>query len=424
MDANTKLFNAKKSELFQLLKDLLSSANSRVSIHPKQLQAIEELIQDESKFTYLAFSSQIPALTKHQIFGDPNYINPIIQTQLKKQIKMIPAAGTTGDLLSFRFHDPALETGQVDILRPLIESIFKIQTQNSIFINAYPTGISLPDHLNSVECSAKPEVFRLALKLFQAQSSKQDFPHIVICQAPFLKYCADHGYLTSEDFQKSYFLVGGTWYPKTLHSYLGYRLKLPTDEIHKRIASLFGIAEVGLGIGIQTPELAAYRDSLQSGPQTTAPMIYALDSSRFFMESVNGNLIITRLRADCPFPLLRYQTGDQGKLLNLPSSPERTFFSAEGRSMNPDHPYPILQEVLEERLCSQPDLMKNLSGNVKIGKDLITFETNRPLDEVGELEVELSACLQTHCKIRLVEKLTKKNQIQFDLFRKPRVYDS
>jgi phenylacetate-coenzyme A ligase PaaK-like adenylate-forming protein len=184
-----------------------------------------------------------------------------------------------------------------------------------MIINAYPTGITLPDSLNSVECSAKPEVLSLAIR-----ATLPYFKHLIlICQPHFLKYCAAHGFIDGEAMSKSHLILGGAWTPYNYLDFVAAVTKTDASLLTRRTLSLYGVAEIGLGIGTMTSALEAQRRTLSPSYKErheAVPMLFQLDSQRFLLESVNGELICTSLNPDSSMPILRYAMGDAGTLLS------------------------------------------------------------------------------------------------------------
>jgi hypothetical protein len=224
-----------------------------------------------------------------------------------------------------------------------------------------------------------------------------------------------------------HFILGGSWYPSTYTSLLAGQSGLDHAFFDSRMVSLFGVAELGLGIGIQTPHLSSQRtpDSFPN-PTGASPMVFSLDSNRFFVESIQGKIAVTVLSPNAPIPFLRYLTGDLGEIFRTQANTP-FLFSIESRKPDSSLPYPIFEDQVEEHLYRHPELFDSITGDFLIRKDSITFEVHENVFHTEgaktRLELRLKEILKVQCSIHLTPHLKYKNHISADLLRKPRVYE-
>lgn len=432
MNENELLFNQKKEDIQKFL--IHSSKNPR--IHPSQMESIHRLLNKKEDLSYLNFHQCIPMMSKSDIFGDQEYLKLIFSNQGSSRLKIVPAAGTTASLLSFRIHDDSKESTQYQVLSHVLQRAMKIEVEKTLVLNAYPTGISLPTSIHSIECSAKPEIVVLALK-----SVAKHFENVILLSQPkFLKYCVSHGYLKPVDLKSMFFFLGGAWYSKALVNYLSLKSGLPPEHFESRTYSLYGIAEVGLGIGIQTPELAALRNRLPLQfselrekawtSHLAAPMVFKLDSNRFFLESIDNELVITALDVNSPIPILRYKTGDLGSLLSSQMNsdnsnvtlPPSALFMVFGRKFKDTVNYPILGEKLEEILDSLSGRFEALTGNFLIKLNEIVLEISDSMTLTSQTKEAIISEIPVKCTIDFATSIAKEKQITTDLIRKPIAY--
>jgi hypothetical protein len=148
-------------------------------------------------------------------------------------------------------------------------------------------------------------------------------------------------------------------------------------------------AVIGLGLGVQLPHLNRIRASLQENESkflvpsygNIKPMICLADSQNFFFEDQEGEIIVTDLRANADFPLLRYRTGDMGRVIfpfdnfkPLNGSKE-IHFSLAGREVPSTQIVIKSPEEIEQWFYANHELHAILTGDFYIRKEKIIFVT-------------------------------------------------
>ncbi len=127
-------------------------------------------------------------------------------------------------------------------------------------------------------------------------------------------------------------VVGEEIFGEHFRAYVAGRLGLDVERPDGGyIMSSFGVGELGLHLGFETPATiavrrAAARDAALArdlfGEFAVLPMVLAYDPRRTLMEAVDpdssgyGRLTISMLDTGLPVPLLRYQTGDVVRLID------------------------------------------------------------------------------------------------------------
>ncbi len=423
--------------IFDRLKDRIRAgmqqALANPLLHPSQREPIQRLLARTS-FGYLEFAEEVPALNKRKVFGDPIYIGNAIRSKRESGLRLVPAAGTFGDLLSFRFAEMAADVRQFEKLSLLAQKQFGFQNANFFVLNAYPSGISLPEGIQSIECSAKPEVLALSLKVVREHFEKI----ILICQPHFLKYVIENGFLTGKDLTRLHFIIGGSWFPKGFLSQLARGAGVDSQIFQKRVISLFGVAEVGLGVGLQPAPLNAVRDalpatagSLLSGTRSHAiPMLFFVDEDRFFVEAVDGRIFITAFSSKGTIPIIRYNTGDLGSVFSsdrlrelVPAYPfpDQAMFSIAGRVPDGDR-VRIFADEIEEYICTSAPEKMGLTGDFLIKGDRCLFATKAPTADYPDILQELRKDLSQVSGIDLAPVVPNAFEMRSDLLRKPLKY--
>jgi hypothetical protein len=428
-----RLFDAALPKLLELLRSLGPEA----PLSTAQREGIRHLLALENP-RYADFRQALPPATKTSVFANPELLRSLVDSTRAAGLKLVPAAGTSGTLLSFRVHQDSSETSQFSALSALVEKSWGLDPRQLLLLNAYPSGISLPQEFHSCECGAKPEVLRLALS-----SLGPHFEHsVLIAQPHFLRYCITEGVLRAEELRRLHFLLGGCWYSSEFLAWLAHASGESVEQIERRVISLLGVAEVGLGIGIAPPGLDKLRGLFRSrdplGPRA-APMLFFVDTERYFVEAVDGKLLVTALSRANGIPLLRYATGDPATLHDpaaitalsgLPRASERPLLALGYRA--PEGCQAPYAGDLEEFLDGEPELATLLTGMFRIEPREVVFEMR---DAWGETDPgdgmspalthaleRLRAAVGPEKRLRLVARLLQKGSPQLDLLRKPRPY--
>jgi phenylacetate-CoA ligase len=127
-------------------------------------------------------------------------------------------------------------------------------------------------------------------------------------------------------------VIGEEIFGEHFRAYVADRLGLDVEQPQNGyIMSSFGVGELGLHLGFETPATIAVRRAAARNPRlarelfgdfAVLPMVLAYSPQRTLMEAVEpdrsgyGRLTISMLDTALPVPLLRYQTGDVVRLLD------------------------------------------------------------------------------------------------------------
>lgn len=343
--------------------------------------------------SYESFRELIEVVSKESIYGDKELIKSWLQQKKNDgKIKFIPSAGTSGRHLSFRCFSKTHEDTQFNNVEAAANQVWNISVDSMLVLNTYPSGIIIPEKLNSIECGARLDILKLALRDFC-----ESFDHfLIVAQPQFFKLIVDSGVLTQYDVKRFFYVLGGEWYPYTFIPFCAQKLGLSNKEMLEKTISSYGVAELGLGIGFQSKELSLLRASLldeHNRKQVTVtdtmavPMFFFLDSNRFFIEQVNGRLVVTVIDPTIQIPLVRYDTGDYGKVFSQFSLNHASgfdlqnkgfYFSVEGRKPLNYQDYPQHADYIQEIYYSSDTLLNSISSDFVLNKEaLIVLPTNK-----------------------------------------------
>ncbi len=155
------------------------------------------------------------------------------------------------------------------------------------------------------------------------------YPQTVIAgYPPFLKDLIDRGAARGLDWPRHrvHLFSGGEGFPENWRTYMARRLGF-THVGHRaasRILSAYGSADTGISAGGETVfsllvrRLAAEDSRLCRalfGGQVAPPSVFQYDPTRYYVESVDGELVFTCISA---MPLVRYNIHDRGGAYSYP----------------------------------------------------------------------------------------------------------
>lgn len=311
-------------ELCRRLSEIAGSASTRSTFWGALLRGAEPPYHSLEEF-----AQRVPRVDKQLLFsGNRQVTDGIGHGDLGAIQEVLSSSGTSGDLRGFSLlggADLARITGLMD---RFLESTFDVVRRPTLVLSALPNGVRVPtSKALSVYAGTRPDTAHSLLLRLREQVGQ-----ILIVAEPLyakqlLEYLHARGYpLRSEPIN---LIVGGYYLPENLRDYLGWLLgvRLDRQEIDSRcILSTFGVGEVGLHLLFETHRTVALRRFMRDRPRLiaklcgehlpTAPMVFAYEPDRVFVESVDGRLVFTMLEDDRLQPVLRYDTGDWGGFIS------------------------------------------------------------------------------------------------------------
>lgn len=213
----------------------------------------------------------------------------------------------------------------------LLETHFAAARKSTLLINALPMGVKVPAGLPIVlDTGPRADACLAAVKTIG--------PHVqqivLVGEHPFLKRMVEEG---AEDRavawkkRRVFVVTGGEWvacnFAKHIGNLLGHD---PRDESCGHVMINLGVSEIGLSVGIETPDArrvrhllhddAALRQSLL-GDTPFVPVVTQYLPHRYYIEtpmdeSGRPRLIVTTLDPHRRLPLVRYTTGDWARVFS------------------------------------------------------------------------------------------------------------
>lgn len=207
----------------------------------------------------------------------------------------------------------------------LLDYNFDTGRKKTLLINCLAMGVKVYTDLPLAETSVRSDsILALINKL------EPEFEQFILIGNPFfLKEVLEEGLKRGVDWKaKNINLVmGEDWFPESFRSYLGSLLGIEFSRPGKRmIGSSMGICELGLSLfqesryTIEIRRLAAKDEKLRSaifGAEfKTCPLLFHYNPFQIFLEDIDGDLVFSVLNKDAAIPLIRYHSGDRGKIIS------------------------------------------------------------------------------------------------------------
>lgn len=214
-----------------------------------------------------------------------------------------------------------------------LQQTFNIDTKSTLLINMLPMGIRLiSDTITVAETSVREDMAYAVLETFS-----DHYDQVILLSDPlflkrFLDYSREKGAQWPKD--RTHCIIGEETFGENFRNYTAKKLNADHHQAEgAMIVSTFGAGELGLNLLHETRETLALKNILQTNPhlaervlghscKQSIPMIFIYNPLNIYLETIEenqhgiGDLLISTLSELQLIPLLRYKTGDKGKLLN------------------------------------------------------------------------------------------------------------
>jgi phenylacetate-coenzyme A ligase PaaK-like adenylate-forming protein len=284
------------------------------------------------------FKRDVPLLTKSLVFGGISF-QSLINDQFHRLGTVLMSSGASGQfslgvMSKKEMKKAAMET---DVFLSLF---FNASKGKTFLINASAMGVrAFTGHLCS-DTGPRADIVIGLLKNVAIHFEKV----FIIGDPIFIKLMVEESLDSGLDWSSMnvFFISGGEWLSETLRSYVHHLTKKdPRKPENGYWSCIYGLTELGYPIFFETAGLVASRSDLscdQSGKKSTfksqtrctTPVLFHYCCSSYFVEEIeheNGNshLVFTTLDKRKMIPLIRYDTGDVGELLDVGFLPDYQF---------------------------------------------------------------------------------------------------
>ncbi len=300
----------------------------------KEVPAYRQLLQGEGiapehVTSAEEFARVVPILDKGAVFPDNALRDLCVGGTLDGIGSFYSSSGHSG-VFSFGVETRA-EAGKVALrLEFMLDAVFSVFKRKTLLINCLPMGVRVPTRTVPVaDTSVRPDViFALLGKL------ADDFEQfIVVGESPFLKKMLEEGAEVGVPWRDLlvHVITGGEFIAENMRSYFGHLLGLDFEDPSRGLMLIsMGISELGLSLFTETlqtmgirrlahndPEL---REALGGSATEACPAILQYNPLSTYVESIpnedgRSDLVISLLGPDLKIPLMRYNTGDEGRIM-------------------------------------------------------------------------------------------------------------
>jgi phenylacetate-CoA ligase len=282
---------------------------------------------------FSAFSRLCPVLSKSTTFDRFSIDQLSIDGRLGDLAEVLTSSGR-GGRFSFGVSTREEAAATIDFLDDAFDAAFRIKSRSTLAINCLPMGVGFSSRYMTVATTSVREDMALAL----VKTFGRHYDQMLLVGDPmFMKRLVDHAREMAVDWTRYrvHAILGEEVFGERCRGYLAGGLGVDLERPgHGLVLSSFGVGELGLHLGYETPTTVAIRRAALADPDfaselfgSTAeeggslPMLFAFDPLRVWIEIMNadacgyGLMTISMLDHNRTIPLLRYQTGDLGTVL-------------------------------------------------------------------------------------------------------------
>ncbi|WP_157238041.1 hypothetical protein [Desulfobacter curvatus] len=290
----------------------------------------EKKIRPETIKSLNQFTQHVPMIDKETVFPGNSLVDICYGGELD-DVCLIYSSSGSSKVFSF-----GVETwknrGNIAVgLEFLLDNVFRIFDRKTFLINCLPMGVKVFTRTIPVaETSVREDVIiALILKL------KDEFDQfILVGESPFLKKVVEEGIKAGVPWKGLCVncITGGEYIPETYRTYMSTLLGIEKGKPESGIFIVnMGLSELSLSIFSENVETinirhAAIRNDqlrcrLAGKESRVVPLIMQYFPQQTWLETLpdeNGNpeLIVSMLHPESKIPLIRYNTGDQVKLMS------------------------------------------------------------------------------------------------------------
>ncbi|MCE9591561.1 MAG: hypothetical protein K8S99_13680 [Planctomycetes bacterium] len=270
------------------------------------------------------FENKVPLLNKALLFGSYDLPSLCVNGSLEDAAAVYTSSGFSSTF-SWGVETASDEEKLRFGLDLLLETYFSATEHRTLLINALPMGVKVPARLPIVlDTGPRADSCLAAVKTIG--------PHVdqilLVGEHPFLKKLAEDGATdpaVNWPSRRVFVITGGEWIACGYPAYLG---KLLGQDPDNHIKLSLGVSEIGLNVGIETPDARHIRRLLHADPALShallgdapfTPVVTQYMPDRLFIESpeIGGvpRLVVTTLDLERRLPLVRYCTEDWARVI-------------------------------------------------------------------------------------------------------------
>jgi phenylacetate-CoA ligase len=272
---------------------------------------------------------RVPVSDKRGTFGRFSIDQLCLDGQLGRLGMVLTSSGHSG---RFAYGLTPAE-GLADAVRwidDLLDFVFEVRARPTLLINCLPMGVKVSTQACTLaETSVRPDMVVGLVRTFAAHFSQI----ILVGEAAFVKHTLEQGRRDGVAWRDHcvHLILGEEPLAENARKYLEGILGIEVGGPRRgMVVSSMGVAELGLNLFSEVPPMAALvplRRALHEnaglrravlGAADWVPALFTYDPRRIFVEFDDARrLIVTTLDPRLPLPLIRYATGDRGRVLRI-----------------------------------------------------------------------------------------------------------
>ncbi len=273
------------------------------------------------------FTSKVPVLDKDSLFNPDGQIDISDYCPprgLDRCRMILPSSGFSGKF-SFGLISEADSRRQEKAMNYMFRRFFGAGRKKTMLINTLSMGINVPaTNVVSVNTGLRSDTVLSVMKVFAGEFDQL----IIIGENGFIKNALEYGLdngVTWRD-HNIHLVFGGESFPESFRGYLEKLIgHTPEEREDYFVGSSFGFAEAGLNVLWETPRTIrlrkaacadrALKSALMDGETPVCPLFFQYNPMDLYVEDSGGRLLFTNLNPHSWLPIIRYATGDKGKIL-------------------------------------------------------------------------------------------------------------
>lgn len=287
----------------------------KAGVDPAQVKTIDD------------FHRLVPILNKHNTFHIYDIDEMCLDGNLENVKSILTSSGHSG-VFSFGVNTVQNLQNSARSIDLGLEYLFDVDEKRTLLINCLPMGVKV--HTNTVvlaETSVRDDMVLAVVKKFSPKFDQT----ILVGEGSFLKKIVEDGREAGIDWKSLavHLITGEEGIAENWRDYICSLLGTdPTDFDRSFVMSSMGVAELDLNIFHEVSETIRIRRLAHRDPKLryalfgegveTCPMFFIYYPHRTYVEvqgdPQRGHLVISMLSPEMKIPLIRYDTGDLGRI--------------------------------------------------------------------------------------------------------------
>ncbi|MDD5432844.1 MAG: hypothetical protein PHO70_07695 [Candidatus Omnitrophica bacterium] len=344
-----------------------------------------------------SFIANAPFLDKVNTFQENEILDLCLDGNFNNVKSLLTSSGHSG-IFSFGVNtNENLKTSSKSIDFGL-NYTFNIDKKKSLLINCLPMGVKVNTSLTIAETSTREDMVWAVIKKFSHLFEQT----VLVGEGSFLKKIIEDGAdYQGINWKKGCFslITGEEGIAENYRNYIAHLMGIDLNNPQSPgiIGSSMGVAELDLNIFHETKNTMAlrrlahtnqqFREALFGKGTLVCPMLFVYYPHRTYIEEIpaefgQNHIVISMLSKQMKIPLLRYKTGDLGKI--IPYNKLKSILSSLGlQALMPELKLPLISifgrgqnvkvggislfpEEVKEAIYSDFELASQVTGAFKL----------------------------------------------------------